>query len=198
MASGAEPTQVMKMGGWADFKALQIYVRMAGVDVKGVTDNFFVFSVCYEFLYYLQKDGSVWLKLAIYAILSLRKGLDVVRKLKKEQGPRRNEERDVGTIIDCDEISISIFPPPREHGKPHCHVTSKKSCKVRNRKSEVYPEVKIFLDGSEVIIITEGFSEKDIQTIGKIIFNDPKTGKISNDEYLKKVWEELHGKSKEN
>ncbi len=39
LASGAEPTQVMKMGGWADFKTFQIYVRMAGVDVKGVTDN---------------------------------------------------------------------------------------------------------------------------------------------------------------
>lgn len=40
LASGAEPTQVMKMGGWADFKTFQIYVRMAGVDVKGVTDDF--------------------------------------------------------------------------------------------------------------------------------------------------------------
>lgn len=40
LASGAEPTQVMKMGGWADFKTFQIYVRMAGVDVKGVTDGF--------------------------------------------------------------------------------------------------------------------------------------------------------------
>lgn len=28
------------MGGWADFKTFQIYVRMAGVDVKGVTDSF--------------------------------------------------------------------------------------------------------------------------------------------------------------
>ena len=40
LASGAEPTQVMKMGGWADFKTFQIYIRMAGVDVTGVTDNF--------------------------------------------------------------------------------------------------------------------------------------------------------------
>jgi len=40
LASGAEPTQVMKMGGWADFKTFQIYIRMAGIDVKGVTDNF--------------------------------------------------------------------------------------------------------------------------------------------------------------
>lgn len=40
LASGAEPTQVMKMGGWSDFKTFQIYIRMAGVDVKGVTDDF--------------------------------------------------------------------------------------------------------------------------------------------------------------
>tara|TARA_R110002072_G_scaffold534_8_gene4299 strand:- start:51958 stop:53091 length:1134 start_codon:yes stop_codon:yes gene_type:complete len=40
LASGVEPTKVMKMGGWADFKTFQIYIRMAGVDVKGVTDNF--------------------------------------------------------------------------------------------------------------------------------------------------------------
>lgn len=39
LSSGAEPTQVMKMGGWADFKTFQIYIRMAGVDVKGVTDK---------------------------------------------------------------------------------------------------------------------------------------------------------------
>ncbi|OFZ15339.1 MAG: hypothetical protein A2X86_17645 [Bdellovibrionales bacterium GWA2_49_15] len=40
LSSGVEPTKVMKMGGWADFKTFQIYVRMAGVDVKGVTDDF--------------------------------------------------------------------------------------------------------------------------------------------------------------
>lgn len=40
LASGVEPTKVMKMGGWADFKTFQIHVRMAGVDVKGVTDDF--------------------------------------------------------------------------------------------------------------------------------------------------------------
>ncbi|MCK5074439.1 MAG: site-specific integrase [Bacteriovoracaceae bacterium] len=40
LASGVEPTKVMKMGGWADFKTFQIYIRMAGIDVKGVTDDF--------------------------------------------------------------------------------------------------------------------------------------------------------------
>jgi len=48
LASGAEPTQVMKMGGWADFKTFQIYIRMAGIDVKGVTDNFRVMTKVLE------------------------------------------------------------------------------------------------------------------------------------------------------
>jgi integrase len=42
LASGVEPTKVMKMGGWSDFKTFQIYVRMAGVDVKGTTDKLHV------------------------------------------------------------------------------------------------------------------------------------------------------------
>lgn len=121
----------------------------------------------------------------------------MVKKLKKEQGPKRNDERDTGVIIDCDEITISVFPPPREHGRQHCHVTSKKFRKVKGQKSEVFPEVKIFLDGTELIIITEGFSRRDIQVIWNIIFNDPDVGAISNDEYLLKVWEALHGESKE-
>ena len=121
----------------------------------------------------------------------------MVKKIKRVQDPQRNNERDVGVIIDCEEIVISIFPPPREHGKAHCHVTSKKSRKVKGQKAEVYPEVKIFLDGSELIIITEGFSKRDIQVINDIIFNDPENGVISNDHYLQNVWEALHGKSKE-
>jgi integrase len=39
LASGAEPMKVMKMGGWSDLKTFQIYIRMAGVDVKGVSDT---------------------------------------------------------------------------------------------------------------------------------------------------------------
>ena len=30
--------KVMRMGGWSDLKTFQIYLRMAGVDVKGVRD----------------------------------------------------------------------------------------------------------------------------------------------------------------
>lgn len=30
--------RVMRMGGWSDLKTFQIYLRMAGIDVKGVSD----------------------------------------------------------------------------------------------------------------------------------------------------------------
>lgn len=40
LASGAEPTKVMRIGGWKDFKTFQIYTRLAGIDVQGVTDNY--------------------------------------------------------------------------------------------------------------------------------------------------------------
>ncbi len=39
LATGAEPMKVMRMGGWSDLKTFQIYIRMAGVDVKGVSDS---------------------------------------------------------------------------------------------------------------------------------------------------------------
>lgn len=38
LATGAEPMKVMRMGGWSDLKTFQIDIRMAGVDVKGVSD----------------------------------------------------------------------------------------------------------------------------------------------------------------
>lgn len=39
LASGTEPAKVMKIGGWMDFKTFQIYVRLAGVEVKGATES---------------------------------------------------------------------------------------------------------------------------------------------------------------
>lgn len=113
-------------------------------------------------------------------------------KMKKDQKPLRNDGRDTGVIIDCDEVTISVFPPPREHGKAHCHVRSKKSRKVKGKSREVYPEIKVYLDGSSPDIITEGFSHRDMEIIGDVIFNEPGEGQISNDEYLQKIWEELH------
>ena len=38
LASGANQATVMKIGGWKDIKTFQIYVRLAGVEVKGATD----------------------------------------------------------------------------------------------------------------------------------------------------------------
>ena len=38
LSKGVEPIKVMKMGGWKDLKTMQIYVRKAGIDIKGITD----------------------------------------------------------------------------------------------------------------------------------------------------------------
>ena len=38
LAQGADQATVMKIGGWRDLKTFQIYVRLAGVEVKGATD----------------------------------------------------------------------------------------------------------------------------------------------------------------
>lgn len=39
LSRGIEPIKVMIQGGWSDLKTMQIYVRKAGVDIKGSTDN---------------------------------------------------------------------------------------------------------------------------------------------------------------
>ena len=38
LASGVNQATVMKIGGWKDIKTFQIYVRLAGIDVRGATD----------------------------------------------------------------------------------------------------------------------------------------------------------------
>ena len=38
LSTGVEPLKVMRMGGWSDLKTFQIYLRMSGVDVKGVAE----------------------------------------------------------------------------------------------------------------------------------------------------------------
>lgn len=55
-------------------------------------------------------------------------------KLKKGQKFVRKIDRRTGVVIDCIEFTISIFAPPREHGKDHCHVRSKTSRKVRGKE----------------------------------------------------------------
>jgi hypothetical protein len=116
----------------------------------------------------------------------------MVKNIKKNQASDLKTHKNMGVVIDCDEITISVFPPPREHGKPHCHVRSKKSRKVKGKPSEVYPELKVYLDGSGIIVVTEGFSMRDVRIIGEIIFNDPAEGELSNDQYLESIWQELH------
>ncbi|PIP94321.1 MAG: hypothetical protein COW00_02870 [Bdellovibrio sp. CG12_big_fil_rev_8_21_14_0_65_39_13] len=44
LASGVNQATVMKIGGWQDLKTFQIYVRLAGVEVKGATDALQVLS----------------------------------------------------------------------------------------------------------------------------------------------------------
>jgi integrase len=39
ISSGAEPIKVMKVCGWQDLKTMARYIRLAGVDEKGVTNN---------------------------------------------------------------------------------------------------------------------------------------------------------------
>ena len=39
LSKGVQPLKVMMMmGGWKDLKTMQIYVRKAGVDIKGASD----------------------------------------------------------------------------------------------------------------------------------------------------------------
>lgn len=39
MSKGVEPIKVMIMGGWKELKTMQIYMRKAGVDIRGITDR---------------------------------------------------------------------------------------------------------------------------------------------------------------
>ena len=39
IGSGVEPVKVMKICGWKDLKTLSVYLRLAGVEEKGVTEG---------------------------------------------------------------------------------------------------------------------------------------------------------------
>ena len=39
LVKGTEPVKVMALGGWKDLKTMMIYIRKAGIDTKGTTDN---------------------------------------------------------------------------------------------------------------------------------------------------------------
>ncbi len=46
MSNGIEPIKVMSMGGWKSLSRLQIYVRKAGLNVRGITDNLNIHDPC--------------------------------------------------------------------------------------------------------------------------------------------------------
>lgn len=48
LSMGVEPIKVMKMGGWKDLKTMQIYIRKAGVDIKGITNNLDIHNPSFE------------------------------------------------------------------------------------------------------------------------------------------------------
>lgn len=56
IGSGVEPVKVMKICGWKDLKTLSVYLRLAGIEEKGVTEG----------LNFLQNSGD--------SILYLNKG----------------------------------------------------------------------------------------------------------------------------
>ena len=39
LSQGIAPIKIMAAGGWKDLKTMQIYIRKAGVDIAGITDN---------------------------------------------------------------------------------------------------------------------------------------------------------------
>ena len=39
LSKGIPPAKVMKMGGWKDIKTMMVYMRKAGLDIKGITDG---------------------------------------------------------------------------------------------------------------------------------------------------------------
>ena len=45
LSKGEPPARVMTMGGWSDIKTMMIYIRKAGIDVKGGTNSIQVHSI---------------------------------------------------------------------------------------------------------------------------------------------------------
>lgn len=39
LSMGIAPIKVMSMGGWKDLKTMQFYIRKAGVDTAGISNN---------------------------------------------------------------------------------------------------------------------------------------------------------------
>jgi integrase len=46
LSKGVEPIKVMSMGGWKDLKTMQIYIRKAGVNIRGISDVLDLHNPC--------------------------------------------------------------------------------------------------------------------------------------------------------
>ena len=44
LGQGVEPAKVMKVCGWKELKTMQYYVRLAGIEITGVTEGLRIFS----------------------------------------------------------------------------------------------------------------------------------------------------------
>jgi len=45
---GVEAAKVMKICGWKELKTMQHYVRLAGIEITGATDNLKIFTDFFE------------------------------------------------------------------------------------------------------------------------------------------------------
>lgn len=54
LRAGVEPAKVMKICGWKELKTMQRYIRLAGIDVQGVTEGLNIFPVAMN----LRREGS--------------------------------------------------------------------------------------------------------------------------------------------
>ena len=48
LSKGVEPAKVMIMGGWNDLKTMMIYMRKAGINIRGITDCLKLHNPSYE------------------------------------------------------------------------------------------------------------------------------------------------------
>lgn len=58
LGAGTEPTKVMKVCGWKDLKTMERYIRLAGIDEKGVTDKLQFLPAVYEIQASILRDDS--------------------------------------------------------------------------------------------------------------------------------------------
>ena len=45
LRSGVEAAKVMKICGWKELKTMQLYIRLAGIEIQGITENLKLFPM---------------------------------------------------------------------------------------------------------------------------------------------------------